>query len=85
MTTTLRSGVLMTDTEYGVVLLDERTGAYYTLNPTAALVVRTLDEGGDEAAAAAALVTRFGVDRRTASEDVAELVGSLRTAGLLRR
>ncbi|GAB7046339.1 lasso peptide biosynthesis PqqD family chaperone [Catenuloplanes indicus] len=85
MTTTLRSGVLMTETDYGVVLLDERTGAYYTLNPTAALVVRTLDSGGDGAAAAAALVAQFGADPATASADVAELVGSLRTAGLLRR
>ena len=48
MTTTLRSDVLMTDTEYGVALLDERTGAYYTLNPTAALVVRSGGFGDDE-------------------------------------
>ncbi|GAB7039292.1 MULTISPECIES: lasso peptide biosynthesis PqqD family chaperone [Catenuloplanes] len=85
MTTMLRNGILMTETEYGVVLLDEHTGAYYTLNPTAALVVRTLDSGGDDEAAAAALVAQFGADPGTAGTDVAELVGSLRTAGLLRR
>jgi hypothetical protein len=37
----------VTDTDYGAVLLDTKSGAYWQLNPTAALVTRTLLDGGD--------------------------------------
>lgn len=85
MTTLLRPGVLLTDTEYGMALLDEENGAYFTLNPTAAVVVRTLAAGGDSAQAAAALVAEYDVEPAAADADVTELVGVLRQAGLVRR
>ncbi|MDT0392500.1 lasso peptide biosynthesis PqqD family chaperone [Streptomyces sp. DSM 41921] len=72
------------ETAYGTVLLDERSGDYWELNPTATLVVTTLLQGGDEAAAADALVARFDVDRAGAERDVTALVRELREAGLVR-
>ena len=38
----LRDGVSAADTEYGMALLDEDSGQYWNLNPTAALALRTL-------------------------------------------
>ncbi|GHI02106.1 hypothetical protein AQI88_18150 [Streptomyces cellostaticus] len=69
-------------TDYGTVLLDERAGAYWELNPTATLVVRTLLDGGEEADAAAALVREFDIDEAQARRDVEALVGQLRSSGL---
>ncbi|MFE9022644.1 lasso peptide biosynthesis PqqD family chaperone [Streptomyces sp. NPDC007808] len=70
------------ETDYGTVLLDERAGTYWELNPTATLVVRTLLDGGEEADAAAALVREFDIDRAQAQQDVEALVANLREAGL---
>ncbi|MFD0437485.1 lasso peptide biosynthesis PqqD family chaperone [Streptomyces chartreusis] len=70
------------ETDYGTVLLDERAGTYWELNPTATLVVRTLLDGGEEADATAALAREFDIDRAQAQRDVEALVGNLREAGL---
>ncbi|ANP52686.1 hypothetical protein J2Z21_000211 [Streptomyces griseochromogenes] len=70
-------------TEYGTVLLDEQAGAYWELNPTATLVVRTLLDGGEEADAAAALATEFDIGREQALRDVQTLVRQLRSSGLV--
>ncbi|MEU5576205.1 MULTISPECIES: lasso peptide biosynthesis PqqD family chaperone [Streptomyces] len=82
---TLRFGtdVSTAETQYGTVLLDQRTGDYWELNPTGALVVRTLMDDGDEAAAVTALVAQFAIDRDRAERDVTALVSDLRNAGLL--
>ncbi|MFI1160368.1 lasso peptide biosynthesis PqqD family chaperone [Streptomyces sioyaensis] len=69
-------------TDYGTVLLDERNGQYWELNPTASLIVTTLLAGGDETAAADALLAEFGIDRTRAEQDVATLVAELRASGL---
>lgn len=78
-----RSGVSTADTEYGTVLLDERSGHYWQLNPTGALVVRTLLAGGTHGDAVAALVEQFQVEDAQASADVATLLAELRSAGLV--
>ncbi|MDH6547176.1 lasso peptide biosynthesis PqqD family chaperone [Streptomyces sp. SAI-041] len=70
------------ETDYGTVLLDERAGAYWELNPTATLVVRTLLDGGEESDAAAALVREFDIDQAQAVQDVETLVRELRNSGL---
>ncbi|MGW7408901.1 lasso peptide biosynthesis PqqD family chaperone [Streptomyces sp. NPDC054833] len=70
------------ETDYGTVLLDERAGAYWELNPTSTLVVRTLLDGGEESDAAAALVREFDVDQAQALQDVETLVRELRSSGL---
>jgi hypothetical protein len=70
------------ETDYGTVLLDERAGIYWELNPTATLVVRTLLDGGEEADAVAALVREFDIDETHALRDVEALVRQLRGSGL---
>ncbi|MFI6103359.1 lasso peptide biosynthesis PqqD family chaperone [Streptomyces sp. NPDC093595] len=70
------------ETGYGTVLLDQRSGEYWELNPAGTLIVRVLMAGGDEAAAADALVGEYDIDRARAEEDVAALVADLRTSGL---
>ncbi|MEU2059597.1 lasso peptide biosynthesis PqqD family chaperone [Streptomyces sp. NPDC013455] len=69
-------------TEYGTVLLDQRSGEYWELNPTATLVVDTLMAGGDEEAAAAAITEAFDVTADRARADVDALVEQLRAGGL---
>jgi hypothetical protein len=70
------------DTEYGVVLLDEDSGEYWNLNPTGALVVRTLLDGGSATDAAERLVQEYAIDADTARQDVHDLMNGLRSAGL---
>jgi hypothetical protein len=83
MTLTLRPGVSSAETEYGTTLLDEHSGEYFTLNPTAALVLRTLLAGGTPQQAARALTEEYAVDAEVADQDVADLIGGLRSARLV--
>jgi Coenzyme PQQ synthesis protein D (PqqD) len=84
MTLRLRDGVSAADTDYGMALLDEDSGQYWNLNPTAALALRTLLDGGTTAQAVQELTTQYAVDADTASRDVEDLVGDLHAAGLVR-
>ena len=83
MTFTLRDGVAAADTDYGTTLLDEDSGQYWTLNPTAALALRTLLNGGTTAQAVRELTEQYAVDAGIASRDVEALVGELHAAGLV--
>lgn len=83
MTFRFGADVSTAETDYGTVLLDQRSGDYWELNPTGALVVRTLMGGGDEEAAVAALVARFDIGPAQAAQDVDALVRDLRDAGLV--
>ncbi|MFI6764739.1 lasso peptide biosynthesis PqqD family chaperone [Streptomyces sp. NPDC050355] len=81
---TLKSGVLLTETEYGMALLDQESAEYWTLNPTAALVLQTLIDGHGTERAVEILTTRYdNVDAGLAAEDVGRIVGELRSAGLV--
>jgi hypothetical protein len=71
MTLKLRDGVSTADTDYGLVLLDEDSGEYWNLNPTAALALQELTE-------------QYAVDADTASQDIEDLVGELHSAGLVK-
>ena len=82
MTMMLRDGVSSADTDYGTVLLDEDSGQYWNLNPTAALVLRTLLDGSPTEAVQQ-LTERYPVDAETAGRR-RELVDGLRSAGLVR-
>jgi Coenzyme PQQ synthesis protein D (PqqD) len=84
MTLQLRDGVSAADTDYGMALLDEDSGQYWNLNPTAALALRTLLDGGTKAQAVQELTTQYAVDVDTANRDVEDLVGELHAAGLVR-
>ncbi|MDX6721454.1 MAG: hypothetical protein QOJ63_3708 [Solirubrobacteraceae bacterium] len=84
MSIRLQADVVVTDTEYGSVLLDERGGSYWNLNPTGALVLRALLAGETADDAARQLADEYRLDLRTATADVAELVDALSAAGLIR-
>ncbi len=83
MTLKLRDGVSTADTDYGTALLDEDSGEYWNLNPTGALVLRTLLGGGTPVQAVQQLTEQYAVDADTASRDVQDLVGGLHAAGLV--
>ncbi|GAA2972948.1 lasso peptide biosynthesis PqqD family chaperone [Streptomyces enissocaesilis] len=71
------------DTEYGTVLLDERSGKYWQLTPSASVVLNELKSGGDINSAVAALARRFEVDEATARRDTLALVERLRSLGVV--
>ncbi len=79
----LRDDISVADTDYGQVLLDERTGHYWQLNPTGVVVVRALLGGADEDGAVAALTSTYEVAETQARQDVSTLVAGLRDAGLV--
>ena len=81
----LRDGVSVADTDYGIALLDEGSGQYWTLNPTGALVLRALLAGGTPDQAARQLTEAYAVDAGTAREDVQALLAALRSARLVER
>jgi hypothetical protein len=84
MTLELRDGVSTADTDYGLMLLDEDSGQYWNLNPTATVVLRTLLDGGTPEQAAKELTGQYLVDADTANRDIQDLVGELHSAGLVR-
>lgn len=69
-----------TDTEDGMVLLNERTGRYWTLNATGATVVRLLIAGETAEDAISRLSERYPSARARIADDVAALLRSLRDA-----
>lgn len=79
----LRDGVFLAEIEYGTALLDEDNGYYWNLNPSAALILQTLLSGQTPAHAAEELTRQYAVDLQSAHQDVQELVGELRLAGLV--
>lgn len=79
----LREDVSTADTEYGSILLDERSGDYFQLNATGTLVVRLLLAGSSPAQAAEALAEDFDVDPSQALVDVTALVAELEAARLV--
>jgi hypothetical protein len=83
MTVRLRACVSTADTDYGIVLLDEDSGEYWNLNPTGALVVRTLLGGGSASDAEQRLIEQYAVDPGTARKDVHDLLDGLRSADLI--
>ncbi|MEU7225743.1 lasso peptide biosynthesis PqqD family chaperone [Streptomyces chrestomyceticus] len=80
----LKPGVLLTETEYGMALLDQKSAEYWTLNPTAAVVLQTLLDGHGVGRAVQALTGRYeGVDTDLATQDVTRIIDDLRSAGLI--
>src|SRR5205807_676027 len=58
----LRDGVSLAELEYGMALLDERSGDYWALNPTGAIVLQALLGGKTAATAVDQLVGTYAVD-----------------------
>lgn len=65
------------------MLLDERAGRYWPLNPTGALVLRLLLDGVTPDQVAQTLADRHPVSTERAAADVTALLECLRTAGLV--
>jgi hypothetical protein len=83
MTLQLRADVSTAATDDGVVLLDERAGRYWQLNPTGALVLQLLLDGAAPQQVAQTLADRQPVSTEQAAADVAVLLERLRAAGLV--
>jgi hypothetical protein len=83
MTVTLRPHISTTNTDDGMVLLDERTGRYFQLNFSGALILDALVNGAELQQAARLLTQRYTVTHDRALADVTSLIDHLRTAGLL--
>jgi hypothetical protein len=79
----LRPDVATTDTDDGMVLLDERTGRYWQLNITGARVLRQLSEGRLPERIAGELASHYCIDLQRAHQDVVAVTDHLRLAGLL--
>ena len=69
--------------KFGGVLFETRTEKVFTLNPSAAAVVREITSGGDTTAIASRLKVRFNDQRGDLEREVAALLGELRDKGLV--
>jgi Coenzyme PQQ synthesis protein D (PqqD) len=76
----LRTEVVAVDTEDSRVLLDERTGRYFQLNRSGALILDAVLADED---AAQRLTEVYAIDPERAAADVADLLERLRAAGLV--
>ncbi|MGW0808624.1 lasso peptide biosynthesis PqqD family chaperone [Nonomuraea sp. NPDC002799] len=81
----LNAEVSTADTEYGMILLHERSGRYWQLNETGALIVRTLLDGGSAEQAVRRLTEHYAVGPSQAEQDVQTLVAGLAAAGVTDR
>ncbi|WP_346176089.1 lasso peptide biosynthesis PqqD family chaperone [Streptomyces cuspidosporus] len=83
MSLNLHQDVSMAETDDGAVLLHQRTGRYWQLNPTGVFVLKTLLDGRTDEQAADRLAARHRLDTADARRDVSRLVSQLRAAHLL--
>jgi predicted secreted protein len=75
---------LFTELDDGTgVLLHLETKFYFTLNPTAVVVWKSLGEGATPAAIADRLTATFRVEREAAERDVTALLDELLAGGLV--
>ncbi|RLU85839.1 PqqD family protein [Streptomyces griseocarneus] len=85
MTVVLRDTISTAAVEDGLILLDERTGRYWQLNATGALVLDALLRGAGPSEAARHLRQRYpSLPAGQAEEAVGTLVTSLRSARLVK-
>ncbi|MGA5816293.1 lasso peptide biosynthesis PqqD family chaperone [Kitasatospora sp. NPDC094028] len=83
MTLRFIKDLTLAETEFGAAMLDQRSGKYWQLNPVAALIARTLLDGGTPEDAVRAVTARFDVDEARAAADVHGLVEAMRAAGVV--
>jgi hypothetical protein len=79
----LAPDLVATDTEDGMVLLNERTGRYWMLNSTGARTLRLALDGRSAEEVAAELTAGSPQDASRALDDVRTLMGSLVRARLV--
>ncbi|GHF41779.1 lasso peptide biosynthesis PqqD family chaperone [Streptomyces morookaense] len=85
MTFSLHPHVTATETEHGTVLLDQRRGRYFQLNPTGARVLQLMLNGASHEHAARELSEQYGISGQQAQADVTALLTALHTAKLTKR
>lgn len=84
MTIALRDGVRLTTFPDGAVLLDTRTGRYWKLNTTGALMLQALLDGASVRQASRLLAEQYRqVSPDQAGRDLDGLLEHLRDAGLV--
>ncbi|MFD5735819.1 lasso peptide biosynthesis PqqD family chaperone [Streptomyces sioyaensis] len=81
----LNDEVSIVDTDYGKVLLNGRSGAYWELNPTGGFVLTELLAGKGSTDIAASLAKEYDVTTERAVTDVESVFTALYEAGLIRR
>ena len=69
--------------QFGGVLFETQTEKVYTLNPTAAAVVREIRSGSDAATIVEHVKTLFADQAGTIERDVLALIADLRQKGLI--
>ena len=69
--------------KFGAVLFETRSEKVYTLNPTAAAVVRELEAGRDEPEIVSILKERFSDTDGAVEREVLAFIADLRQKGLL--
>ncbi len=79
----IRAEVSTTRTEYGTVLLDERSSQFWQLSPTAGLVVEAIQAGEGLDGAVRRLTSSYQVSAEVAERDVVALVRRLRDLGVV--
>ena len=67
------------------VVLELKSGRYFTVNRTGVLLLRLLSTGTNRAALEGALVTAYGIDAPAARRDVDAWLARLEEGGLLLR
>ncbi|MET9606995.1 lasso peptide biosynthesis PqqD family chaperone [Streptomyces sp. NPDC006512] len=70
-------------TDYGAVLLDAKSGAYWQLNPTSATIVSALLDGGQAEDATRRLTEEYDVDAERAAADVHAVLTAMAEAGVV--
>lgn len=71
------------DTEYGEIVLNEATGAYWHLNASASRVLGVLQQGGSSDDAISDLVETYGITKPRAADDVHSIQTQLKELGAL--
>jgi hypothetical protein len=66
-----------------LVLLDEKTGRYFGLNPVGSRIFQLLKDTGDEAQVVAALRDEYDAPEEQLKADVAAFISTLTGRGLL--
>jgi len=69
--------------KFGGVLFETRSEKVFTLNPTAAAVVREIGEGGADSDVIARLIQCFHSQDGTVERDAAAFIAELRVKGLV--
>jgi hypothetical protein len=84
MTYELAPGMTWTDTDEGMVLLNENSGSYLTLNRTGATVLHGILDGKTVEELIGTLQASFPDASERVAADVGQLMASFEQAGVLR-